>query len=313
MRPWRGLLLCAGVAACATPPDPGPRPAFELFVLGVAQDGAVPHLGCDKACCARARRAGRRLHPVSLGVHGTETGQLLLLEATPAIDAQVALLQELSGQRARGRAPVDGMLITHAHIGHYLGLAQLGREVAGTDRMPLWVSPRFAAFLRDNAPWSQLVALNQVELRVIEPGIPFEPLPGLEVTALAVPHRDEFSDTMAYRLRGPEHTALFVPDIDRWERTGDLLDQLFEGVDFAYVDGSFYDGRELPDRDMSEIPHPPMVDSMERFAERARARPGSIRFIHFNHTNPVLVDEQLRSEVRQRGFGLAERGDCVGL
>ena len=154
-----------------------------------------------------------------------------------------------------------------------------------------------------------MVELGQIRLMVFEPGVPFEPMPGLTVTAIAVPHRDEFSDTMAYRISGPNRSVLFVPDIDRWERTDDLIDTLFRGIDVAYVDATFYDGRELPDRDISEIPHPPMVDSMERLASRA----ASVRFIHFNHTNPVLRDDELRREVVERGFGLARRGERVRL
>lgn len=290
-------------------PPEGVPATHELFVLGVAQDGAVPHLGCERPCCEDARRTGRVMYPASLGVHHVESDQLLLFEASPAIEAQVALLHRLAGQSDRGRFPVDDVALTHAHIGHYLGLAQLGREVAGVRGVRVWVSPRFAEFLTAHGPWKQLVELGQIRLMVFEPGVPFEPMPGLTVTAIAVPHRDEFSDTMAYRISGPNRSVLFVPDIDRWERTDDLIDTLFRGIDVAYVDATFYDGRELPDRDISEIPHPPMVDSMERLASRA----ASVRFIHFNHTNPVLRDDELRREVVERGFGLARRGERVRL
>lgn len=286
---------------------------MELFVLGIAQDGGIPHLGCDRACCDSARARGRELYPVSLGVHDSSTGKLLLIEASPAIEAQVSLLHDLAASGPRGRAPVDAIALTHAHIGHYVGLAQLGREVAGTRAMPVWVSPRFASFLRGNGPWSQLVELGQIELREFTPGEPFEPLPGLTMRAIVVPHRDEFSDTVAYRISGPDKTVLFVPDIDRWDRAGDLLDRLLEDVDVAYLDGSFYDGRELPDRDMSEIPHPPMVDTMQRLEQWVEDHPGSIRFLHFNHTNPVLGDDELVEDLHGRGFRMAKRGERVAL
>lgn len=285
----------------------------ELFVLGAAQDGGLPHLGCDKTCCTTARARGEMLYPVALGVHHVPTGKLLLVEATPAIEAQVALLHRLTGSEGRGRSPVDAVALTHAHIGHYLGLAQLGREVAGTSALPVWVSPRFATYLRGNGPWSQLVGLGQIELREFDPGESFEPFPGVRMRAITVPHRDEFSDTVAYHISGRDKTVLFVPDVDQWGRVGNLLDRLLDGVDIAYVDGSFYDGSELPERDISEIPHPPIVDTMQRLEQRAKERPGSIRFIHFNHTNPVLREAALVRDLEARGFGVAKRGERVRL
>lgn len=307
------LALVGVLGACASSPAPEDGGRFELFVLGVAQDGGLPHVGCVRACCEQARAEGRERYPVSLALHDRETGHTCLIEATPAIEPQLALLHELTGEAPRARHPVDGVLITHAHIGHYLGLAQLGYEVASTEDTPLHVTPRFAQFMRSNAPWSQLVEFGQVELHEHAPGEAFEPLPGLRVTALKVPHRDEFSDTVALRIEGPRRTVLFVPDIDAWSDAPDLLDSLLEGVDVAYLDATFYDGSELPGRDLRKVRHPFVIDTMERLREEARAQPGRIRFIHLNHSNPLLVDEQLRSALEAEGFRVARRGERVGL
>ncbi len=281
---------------------------FHLFVLGRAQDGGLPHVGCEKACCADARRSGRRETPACLGVHDRVTGKLLLIEATPAIEEQLALLHRLAGGAPRGRAPVDGVLVTHAHIGHYLGLAHFGREVCATQGLPLWVSPRMAGFLREHGPWKQLVQLGQIDVREVAPGSTFSPIEGLSVEAIAVPHRDEFSDTLAFKVRGPERCVLFVPDVDAWSKHPGLLERLLEGVDVAYLDGTFYDGSELPERARAEIPHPPMVDTMARLQEWAASRPGDVRFIHLNHSNPVFIGATLAP-----GFRVAEVGESVGL
>ncbi|MEZ5965080.1 MAG: MBL fold metallo-hydrolase [Planctomycetota bacterium] len=287
----------------------GTTSRFRVFVLGRAQDGGMPHVGCDRACCAAARRGGRRETPACLGVQDRESGSLLLLEATPAVEEQLARLHALAGSAARGRAPVDGVLLTHAHIGHYLGLAHFGREVAATRGLPVWVSTRMATFLRSNGPWRQLVDLGQIDLREFAPGARFAPLAGLEVEAIPVPHRDEFSDTMAFKLRGPRGSVLFLPDVDAWERHAGLLERLLEGVDVAYLDGTFFDGRELPERLRAEIPHPPMVDTMRRLRAFAAAHPGAVRFLHLNHTNPVFAD----SGLLQPGFALARVGEAVDL
>ena len=64
-------------------------------------------------------------------------------------------------------------------------------------------------------------------------------------------------------------------------------------------------------RDLDEIPHPPMVVSMDRLAERARNRPGSIRFIHLNHTNPALHEPEIRAAIARRGFAVAIEGESL--
>ncbi len=318
------LVLILSSLLVVDPPAPPPGielPRFQTIVLGRAQDGGLPHLGCVRACCEEARRTGRLETPACLGVHDRETGRVLLIEATPAIEFQTALLHRLSGVEAAPREPVSGVLLTHAHIGHYAGLIQLGREVASTRRTPVWTTPRFAAFLRGNGPWSQLVELEQIELREIQPGssvgdrdpVAFEPIPGLQVEAFLVPHRDEFSDTVAYKLRGPNATVLFCPDVDRWDAHQGLLERLLEGVDVAYVDATFYDGRELPGRNILEVPHPPMVRTMELLEAVGRATPGRIRFIHLNHTNPALNDADLQRAIKERGFAVADVGERVGL
>ena len=287
-----------------------------MMVLGRAQDGGLPQLGCRRSCCTQARSDGRRELPSALGVVDHQGGSLHLLEATPAIEEQVALLQSALPDRPLSAPLVDGVLVTHAHMGHYLGLAQLGREVAATDRMPLHVSARVANFLHSNQPWAQLIQLDQVELRVFEPGVRFELVPDLFIRPIPVPHRDEFFDTMAFVLEGPRGSVLFLPDIDRWDASGldrEFLPRLVDDVDVAYLDGTFYDGRELSGRDLGVIPHPPMTDTMQRLESIARERPGVVRFIHLNHTNPVLHEPALRDDLRRRGFDLAAQGERVAV
>ncbi len=315
MQLLRPILLAAaglGLAACATSPAPSPAPC-ELVVLGIAQDGGVPHFGCDRPCCTEARASGRALLPACLGVIDRRTDRLLLVEATPAVEAQVARLHAAAGGAPRGRRPVDALLVTHAHIGHYLGLAHFGREVASTRDLPLYCTARFAAFLRGHGPWRQLVELGQIAPREVAIGEWVEPWPGLSVRALAVPHRDEFSDTVAWQLRGPERTVLFMPDVDAWERAPGLLEELLRDVDVAYLDGTFFDGSELPDRDIAEIRHPLMTRTMELLGGLAQQRPGTLRFLHLNHTNPALRDPAVRAAVVAAGFAIAEEGERVGL
>lgn len=307
------LLLTPSLIAA----DPQVRPPGEstagqrlvFHVLGIAQDGGVPHLGCQKQCCRKARTDGLRLGPASAAVHDQLTNRTLLLEATPSIEEQLAMLPTA----ASSRRPVDRILLTHAHIGHYAGLIHLGREVASADGIPVNCSNKMSRYLNENGPWKQLVQLRQI---IPEPATPMTrinipELPELAITAIPVTHRGEYTDTVAWRIDAPGARIVFCPDVDRW--IPEELQQLLDATDFLYLDATFYDGRELPGRDLSEIPHPPMVLTMQLLEQQARLRPGSIRFIHLNHTNPALFDEVIRDEIRSRGFAVAEAGETICL
>ncbi len=286
---------------------------YDVWLLGRSQDGGLPHVGCMQACCAEARKTGRREYPCALGVHDRVSGALALIEATPAVEPQLAMLHALAGVSGCVRRPVEAVLITHAHIGHYAGLVQFGEEVAATDHLPLFVTPRMADFLRANQPWAQLVTYGQVDVHEVDPGKSCEPIPGLEVDFIAVPHRDEHSDTVAFKLRGPERTLLWAPDVDQWGRHDGLLADLLDDVDVAYVDATFYDGRELSGRDLDGIPHPLIVETMDAWADQAAARPGVIRFIHMNHTNPALHDSAIVEKIERAGFCVASMGERHSL
>lgn len=317
------LLLTLLGSACLSSPQKSRVPhkpldqiagsRYSLYVLGITQDGGLPHVGCTKSCCTRARLQGIQRYPVSLGIFDRQTGKRFLVEASPKVEAQIALLHKLAQVSQRSRKPLDGLFLTHAHIGHYLGLAQFGREVASTKNLPTYVGPRMANFLRTNGPWNQLVELHQLKLHVLKPELPVEILPDLKILPILVPHRDEYSETFAFKIIGPHRSVLFVPDVDRWDRHKKLLSHLLQGVDIAYIDGTFYDGRELPGRNMKEIPHPPIVLSMDLLQNRAREKPGSIRFLHLNHTNPLFQNPGLLKALQIRGFALAHRGEKIQL
>jgi pyrroloquinoline quinone biosynthesis protein B len=283
--------------------------AIRMAVLGRAQDGGVPHIGCHRRCCKQARLEGRVELPACLGIWDSQTGARILLEATPAISTQIAMLNEIVSVESDRPNVVDGICITHAHLGHYTGLMYLGREAAGSRALPVYVTKEMAAFLESNAPWSSLIEDSFITTNIIKQGQPFSPVDQLNIEAIAVPHRDESSDTVAFKVRGPDRTCLFCPDIDAWPVDIDFTRQLFDDVDIAYVDGTFFDGSELPGRDLSLIPHPLMVQTMDRLGDLAISKPGMIRFIHLNHSNPALHDPVTVREIEARGFSVAYPGE----
>jgi pyrroloquinoline quinone biosynthesis protein B len=313
------LLLAAALAAAAGPSPAAPLRAPRVIVLGIAQDGGMPQTGCDCVHCAAARKhPALARHVASLAIHVPKTGHVYLVDATPDLPAQIEAIHAFHHhpEGKTDRAPVDGVLLTHAHIGHYLGLAHFGFESLNTKGIPTWASPRMAAYLRANGPWSQLVRLENVALREFQPGRPFELEEGITVKPIQVPHRDEYSDTMAFVIRGPSRTLLYVPDTDAWTAWPRPLTDVLrdEKVDVALLDGTFYSPDELPDRDVTRIKHPLVTRTMDLLEPLVKAGKLRVAFIHLNHSNPLFEkDGAARRAVAARGFRVAEEGEAIGL
>lgn len=305
------LLLLAAAPA----PPPGPR----VVVLGTVQDGGMPQIGCDCTNCSRARRDPKLArHVASLAIHVPQTGHVYLVDATPDLPAQVEEIHTFHPhpEGKVDRAPVDGVLLTHAHIGHYLGLAHFGFESLNTKEIPVWISPRMAAFLKANGPWSQLVKLGNIVLRELTPGTPFPLEGGVSVTPLQVPHRDEFSDTMAFVIRGPKRALFYVPDTDSWQTWPRPLTEVLatEKVDIALLDATFYSPDELPDRDVTKIKHPLVTQTMDLLAPLVKAGKLRVYFTHLNHSNPALdPNGPARKAIEARGFRVLDEGESFDL
>lgn len=212
-----------------------------------------------------------------------------------------------------GSPGLAGLLITHAHIGHYAGLMHLGREVLGAHGVPVYVMPRMKTFLEKNGPWDQLVRLGNVELRSLQNGTPVRLNERIEITSVSVPHRDEYSETVGFIIRGPSRSILFLPDIDKWEKWSQRIEDILERVDVAYLDGTFHDASELPGRNLSEIPHPLMTETMERLRSMPLSARSKVRFIHLNQSNPALRDPAVGTTIRSKGFHLAREKERQAL
>ena len=282
----------------------------EIVVLGAGQDAGAPQIG-------NAQDTGPRLMPSSLAVIDRAEGKRYLFDATHALTAQLAMLDAIAPP-AEGLG-IDGVFLTHAHIGHYLGLAWLGREAAGAQGVPVYAMPRMATFLRANGPWSQLVELGNVALSEMRSDEFTVLSDDFGVLPFAVPHRDEYSETVGFLLMTPDLRAVYLPDIDSWEKLaqtgeGDLA-SLVAGADYLFLDATFWDDNELPGRDMSDIPHPRVTQTMALLQSLPDEDRAKVRFIHYNHTNPIRDPASLQSqEVIRRGFGVAREGDrfCLG-
>ncbi|HEV2855697.1 MAG TPA: MBL fold metallo-hydrolase [Thermoanaerobaculia bacterium] len=308
-------LLLLAAAPAVSPGTAGPR----VVVLGIAQDGGMPQTGCDCSNCSLARRnPSFARHVASLAIDFPKTDHVYLVDATPDLPEQV---EKIHAFRAHpegkvDRAPVDGVLLTHAHMGHYLGLAHFGFESLNTKNIPVWVSPRMAEYLKNNGPWSQLVRLGNVALREFQPGQPFDLEEGVSVKPLQVPHRDEYTDTMAFLIRGPKKTLLYVPDTDSWKVWPKPLTDVLaeEKVDVALLDATFYSPDELPDRDITKVKHPLITQSMDLLEPWVKSGKLRVYFTHLNHSNPAFdPNGAARRAIEARGFRVLAEDEELGL
>ncbi|MDA9312223.1 MBL fold metallo-hydrolase [Vicingaceae bacterium] len=284
-----------------------------LVVLGTIQDAGSPQIGCKKACCKGLfENPDPDRKVVAIGVVDASTNKTYLFEATPDMCIQMKKLTQLEPNSENEM--IDGIFLTHAHIGHYTGLMYLGKEVVDANRTPVYAMPRMKTFLENNGPWSQLVNRENIAIKALKADSAIQLSGELKVIPLLVPHRDEFSETVGYKIQGPNKNALFIPDIDKWEKWERNIVAEIEQVDFAFLDATFFDGVELNNRDISEIPHPFIIESLEQFKGMTSANKKKVIFIHFNHTNPVIDStSSAYKTVINKGFRIAQMNEQFEL
>lgn len=304
------LIGCKMVDEEAGPPIelPKERKGVYLTVLGNVQDGGAPHIDCQKVCCYDLMS-----HPdpnrmvVALGLVDFTVDKKFLFEASPDITRQLSILQKFSGDTISSIP--DGIFITHAHIGHYTGLMYLGKEAKGANQVPVYAMPKMGMFLSENGPWNQLITDSNIVLNGLIADSAQQLTKDIQVTPIPVPHRDEFSETVGYVIAGPKRKALFIPDIDKWSKWSKNLIEILSEVDFAFLDATFYNGSEINSRDISEIPHPFVIETIDLLKSLPETEKSKVHFIHFNHTNQLLrKGTPARQYVKNMGFNLAQFG-----
>ena len=272
-----------------------------IQVLGIVQDAGYPHIGCEKDCCKAVSPGDYFVS--CLGLVDKTNNKRYLFDATPDIHNQLNLLEKFSDANL-----VDGIFLTHAHIGHYTGLMYLGREGLGGKNIMVYALKRMSKFLTKNGPWDQLVKLNNISIQTISNKEFVKLSENIFVIPIRVPHRDEYSETVGYKIIGKSKKILFIPDIDKWDEWKKSIIEEVKLVDYAFIDGTFYNGTEL-NRDIREIPHPSIEETLQLFSNQPVAERNKIYFIHINHTNPILTNKNgIRDLVEGLGFNIAQRG-----
>jgi pyrroloquinoline quinone biosynthesis protein B len=281
-----------------------------IYILGNTQDAGLPHIGCQHAFCEDNFNVYEEHYTTSIAVVNSDLKKYILFEATPDITFQ---LNNLKRNIFHEFLLPESIYITHAHMGHYTGLMYFGREALGAKDLTVRVLPRMSKFLQNNGPWSQLVDINNIKIKELNFGLSTNELGNISVTPLQVPHRDEYSETAGYIIEGKNKKALFIPDIDKWERWDRDLSQLAKEFDFLLIDATFYDSKEI-NRDISEIPHPLVTETIDLLSRLNTENRSKVYFIHMNHTNMMLdPDSELSRLVTSKGFNIARLGQKLYL
>lgn len=277
-----------------------------ITILGIAQDGGFPHIGCQKVCCKNYYNGNfKKKNVVSLGLVDQQNKQKWIFEATPDVSTQLADLEQ---NHLKKENIIDGVFLTHAHIGHYTGLMYFGREALGKQGTKVYAMPKMKSFIKNNGPWSQLVHLNNIQINDLQNDSTIVLNNKLKVTPFIVPHRDEFSETVGYKISGSKKTALFIPDIDKWHKWNQSIIEEVKKVDYAFLDATFLNQKEVK-RAMTEVPHPFIEETTALFKNESIQTKNKVIFIHFNHTNPVLQENSIeKKQLENLGFKVAVEG-----
>lgn len=281
-----------------------------IYILGNTQDAGLPHIGCQHKFCQDNFDKYDQYFVTSIAVVDSDLRKYIMFEATPDITYQ---LNNLKNSIFQEFLLPESLYITHAHIGHYTGLMYFGREALGSKNLLVKVLPKMSEFLKSNGPWNQLVNINNIEIQKLNFGESNNELTNISVTPIKAPHRDEYSETAGYVIQGKNKKALFIPDIDKWEKWDKNLVHLTEEFDYLLLDATFYDSKEI-NRDINEIPHPLVTETMSLLDNLSSELKAKVYFIHMNHTNLMLDPEsELSKLVESKGFNIARLGQKLNL
>jgi len=282
-----------------------------ILVLGNAQDAGYPQIACTKECCQRVNDdpAHKRLVS-SIALIDPISNESWIFDATPDFTEQTNIL---SKHLQNNKQLPDGIFLSHGHIGHYTGLMFLGREALGANNMPVYAMPRMYDYLSENGPWDQLVDLKNIRLKALRKDSTMVLNQRLSVSPIEVPHRDEYSETVGYLIKNMDKKIIFIPDIDKWSKWDRNIVDYIKSVDIALLDATFFKNDEI-ERDMNEVPHPYVEESMELFKDLSEQDKQKVYFIHFNHTNPLLIDDSdAQKKVLKNGFKIARQGNTINF
>ncbi|UJR15133.1 hypothetical protein I4U23_002098 [Adineta vaga] len=281
----------------------------EILLLGIAQDGGMPQIRCQcKNCSSVHQGILPQQYTVSLAIINQTTNQVWLIDCSPDFRNQYTMLQKHFGLDKS--FTLEGIFLTHLHMGHYTGLFQFGRETMDWKGLKIYGTESVCQFFQTNQPWSTYIQIGNFVLNPLVPQTEIQLSSDLFLKSQLIPHRAEFSDAVGYFIRGSLRTFFFCPDVDSWDRgwlneNGLLPLDIVQSVDQAFLDATFFSADELPNRKIDEIPHPTVMQTLEKF----RGFEHKITLIHLNHSNPLYdLQSKQREHCQQAGINIGIQG-----
>jgi len=279
-----------------------------IYILGTAQDGGYPHANCTDKCCRKAwNNNSLHRYPSCIAIIDISRKKYWLLDITPEIKKQIHILEQFG-------CTLEGVFITHAHIGHYTGLFNLGLEIMNLNNIPIYVMPKMKNFLINNSQTNHLIENDNICLIDLFEDKAININDDLSVTPFDVPHRNELSETVGFKVQSQKKSIIYLPDIDSWYNWDDKLIKLVKLNDVLFLDGTFYNKNEVKQRDISKIPHPEIIATMNILSGLDVKFKNRVHFIHLNHTNNVInLDSEEYEKVIKNGFCISQEQQIFNL
>jgi len=258
-----------------------------VLTLGTAQDGGYPHIGCFENCCLRViKNPNHKRFIASLAIVDNENKRSWIIDITPDINSQFNILHEYIPEF---NFPfLSGIFLTHAHIGHYTGLLNLGLEVLNLKKIPVYVLPKMRRFLIENSMFNQMIENENIIIKDLDTNVYIKLNKYISIKPFYVPHRNELSETVGYIIKSNNKSIIYIPDIDSWDDWNiDIID-IINKFDVIIIDGTFYSKDEIKHRNIDKIPHPTILETTSIMNKQSKEIKNKIFFTHLNHTNKVL-------------------------
>ena len=165
-------------------------------------------------------------------------------------------------------------------------------------------------FIKSNRAFNFLIKSKNINLEIIQEGQNIDLRDNVYISSFLVPHRNEMSETVGYKVKSSKKSIIYLPDIDSWEEWDKDINDIVKNNDYLLIDGTFYAKDEIPNRDIQTIPHPSIAESLDKFSNLSKENRKKVFFTHLNHTNKILKESNAETiSLLKKGYNIASDGE----